>query len=411
MFKRLIPLLILAIGAGGFLLLKLTRSEPEAVAPRERSWRVEVMVVEPAVRAPVVPLYGEVVAPAQTLVSATLAGRIDSRPVRDGQQVVEGDLLVALDKADVEPALEQAEADVADLQAQIESEKVRYRNDREALAVERELLENARRQLQRTQSLVERELASRENLDAAADAVARARLTVTTRERAVAEHPSRLQSLQARLARARAALAAARRDARRSRVSAPFDGVVTNIQVAPGDQVARGEPLLSIYPERGLELRARVPQRYRRELLEALASGATLEAESDQGSHRFVLTGFVGTSDPAGTDAILRLQGASADGLRPGELVPVTLERPPRPGTVALPFSALYGSDSIYLMTDDQRMRRIAVERVGEARADNGERQVLVAGPALESGSQVIVTHLPNAMTGLKVQVAGESAE
>ncbi|WP_444677097.1 hypothetical protein [Halomonas sp. E19] len=78
--------------------------------------------------------------------------------------------------------------------------------------------------------------------------MARARLTVATREGAIAEHPARLQSLEARLARAEAVREAAQRDVLRSRVEAPFEGIVTGVRVAPGDQVGARAALLSLYP-------------------------------------------------------------------------------------------------------------------------------------------------------------------
>ncbi|MEE2762791.1 MAG: HlyD family efflux transporter periplasmic adaptor subunit [Pseudomonadota bacterium] len=413
MSKRLLPLIILALGVLGFLALKMTRPEPAEVSASERSWRVSTQRVEPGSHTPLLPLYGQVVAPEQLDVTATLAGRIDARPVSEGQRVQAGDLLVALDDADIEPVLAQARAQVDDLKAQLAAEQVRHRNDSAAIRSERNIRDNASRQLERTKALVQRNLASQEDLEAATDALARAELTVSTRQRAIDEHPSRVQSLGAKLAQAEANLATIERDAQRARLTAPFDGVVTGIQVAPGDLVARNEPLLSLYPDQSLELRARVPAQFRSELLDALARGETLNASSKDGSHRFELVRFAGTADPAGTEAILALVG-NGGGLRPGELLPVNLQRPERANTVAVPFSALYGANALYLMTEDQRMQRITVERVGEARAGNGERWLLVAGDALEPGARLITTHLPNAMTGLKVEpvdAAGEAAE
>jgi multidrug efflux pump subunit AcrA (membrane-fusion protein) len=412
MSKKLIPLLILAAGILGFMALKMTRPEPAAVNATERSWRVEIQKVEPGTHTPVLPLYGQVVAPEQLTVRATLAGRIGERPVAEGQRVREGELLVALDSADIEPALAQAESQVNDLQAQIRSEEVRYRNDQRALASEQAILENARRQLERTRSLVNRELASREALEAASDAAARAELAVTTRQRAIDEHPARLQSLEARLAQARASLDSTRRDAGRARVVAPFDGIVTDIQVATGDRVSGNQALLSLYPVTGLELRARVPERYLGELQAALARGDTLTATTAGETHRFRLVRFAGTSDPSGTEAILELAG-EPDGIRPGALVPVTLERAARDRAVAIPFTALYGADSVYLMSSDGRMERATIQRIGEVRSADGERRMLVAGDELVSGARLITTHLPNAVTGLKVDVAdaGDSAQ
>ena len=388
MSKRLIPVIILAVGILGFLFLKMTRPEPAQVSATERSWRVQVQVVEPGVHTPLLPLYGEVVAPEQVSVVATLAGRIGERPVAEGQRVNAGDLLVALDTQDIEPVLAQAKAQVADLEAQIRSEQVRYRNDQAAL---------------------KSDLASRENLESVTDGAARAELVVSVRQRANDEHPARLQSLEARLAQAAATLATTQRDAERSRVVARFDGVVTDVQVAVGDQVSRNQKLFSVYAVKGLELRARVPDMYRAELSGALAEGKDLYAYSDKREIRFRFERFAGTSDPAGTEAILALAG-DAGGLRPGALLPVSLERPARSATVAVPFSALYGADSVYLMTDDNRMRRVLVERVGEALSANGERRLLIAGEALNPGARLIVTHLPNALTGLKVDVTGDES-
>ena len=404
MLKRLLPLIILAVGVLVFITLKATRPEPAEVTATERSWRVEVQAIKPGSQLPVLPLYGEMLAPDQQTITATLAGRVAERPVSEGMSVKQGDLLLALDEADTGPALAQARAQVDDLDAQISSEQVRYRNDQEALKSEQAIVANARRQFERIESLVGRNLASRENLEAATDALARAELTVSTRQRAIQEHPARLQSLEAKLAQARANLSATERDVDRARVVAPFDGVVTGIEVAVGDQVSRNEPLLTVYPTRGLEVRARVPQVFQNELITALGQGQTLTAISDNG-HEFVLARFAGLSDPAGTEAVLELQGEPG-GLRPGALLPLTLERPARQQAVDVPFSALYGADSVYLMTEDGRMQRVEVERIGEARSENGERRLLIAGEQLTPGARLITTHLPNAVTGLKVELA-----
>jgi multidrug efflux pump subunit AcrA (membrane-fusion protein) len=409
MTKKLIPVLILAVGIAGFMILRMTRPEPAEVSATERSWRVQVQRIEPGTQTPVLPLYGQVLAPEQLTVTATLVGRIGARPVTEGQRVNEGDLLVALDDADIQPALTQAEAQVKDLEAQIRSEQVRFRNDRSALASEQAILANARRQLERTRSLVNRNLASHEALETATDAAARAELTVNTRQRAIEEHPARLQSLEAKLAQAEANRVSTRRDAERARMTAPFDGIVTDIQVAEGDQVSRNEPLLSLYPVDGLELRARVPEMFSGEILAALARGETLTATSAGDRHQFRLARFAGTSDPSGTEAILELEG-DPKGIRPGGLMPVTLERAARGNTVAIPFSALYGADSVYLLSSAGRMQRARIERIGEARGSNGERRLLVSGKALVAGAQLITTHLPNAITGLKVDVADSGA-
>lgn len=405
MIRKILPLLIIVAGIAVFALLRMTSPEPAEVTATERSWRVAVQEVELATRVPVLPLYGEVVAPEKQAITASLAGRIAEKSVREGVRVKKGQLLLALDEADIQPVLAQARSQVADLEAQVRSEEVRYQNDRKALKSEKAILDNARRQHERVRSLVERNLASRENLEVATDALARAELTVTTRERAIDEHPARLQSLEAKLSQARANLSAVELDSERARVQAPFDGMVTDVQVAVGDRVSPNQALFSLYPLDGLEVRARVPQVFQAELFAALDRGETLTAQAEDGSQKFVLSRFAGLSDPAGTEAVLELLNEPR-GLRPGALQTLTLERPPRENTVAIPFSAIYGADSVYIMTDDSRMQRVPVQRIGEARSENGERHLLIASDQLKSGMHLITTHLPNAVTGLKVEEA-----
>jgi hypothetical protein len=148
-------------------------------------------------------------------------------------------------------------------------------------------------------------------------------------------------------------------------------------------------------------------------LQSAVEAGTRLEAVSEDGLHRFVLTGFAGTSNPSGTEAILSLQQPAAGAsqrLRPGGLLPVMLQRTPVRNSIAMPYSALYGSDTVYLMTSENRMRRVRVDRLGEVSAADGERHLLVANPELQAGQSLITTHLPNAMSGLKVQLAGSGS-
>lgn len=406
MTRRLIPLLIIVAGLVVFQVLRMTRPEPESVGQAERAWPVQVMVAMPATLRPALPVYGEVSAPDLMTVTASVTGQVAERPVGEGAAVAAGDLLVAMDPADVEPQLRQAEAEVADLDAQIRSEEVRAETDRKALARERAVRDSARRQLERTRSLQSNNLTSQRELDNARDALEQAELAVTLREQGVAGHPSALASLEARLQRAQAALDAARRDAGRATATAPFAGIVARVEVAEGDRVTSGSPLLSLYHPGALDVRARIPADFARTLEAELGRGRSVEAMSEDGGHRFQLVRFAGESDPRGPLGIFRLQDRGSSWLRPGDMVPLVVFRPPLENVVPVPYSALYGSDSLYVMTAEQRMRRLDVERVGDLLREDGDYDAIVRSDQLNEGDRIIITHLPNAIEGLKVSVA-----
>ncbi|MEQ5857552.1 HlyD family efflux transporter periplasmic adaptor subunit [Halomonas sp. EF61] len=400
MLKRLLPILVLAIGVGGFWLLKVTRPAPPPVTVEEREWPVAAMTLSLGRHAPTLALYGEVLAPDRLRLVASLDGHVGQRPVRDGDRVEEGDLLVALAEEDVVPVVTRAEAEVARLEAEIEAEKIRFESDRQALAREQSLLDNARSQLERMRSLVRRNLASRAELDADENEIARAQVTLVSRQGELDGHPARLTSLEAQRRQAEASLAEARRDARRARAEAPFAGIVTAVEVAPGDRVREGDALLDLIPLDGLEVRARVPRGVQSELVSSLADGARPEAVDDEGG-RYRLRALSGQGDPAGTEAILEVVSSPAR-LRPGSLVSLSLARPEVADSAAIPFSALYGADRIYVI-EQGRLRPIEVRRHGETSGPDGGSWVIVSGEGLADGQRLAITHLPNAIEGLRV--------
>ncbi|MCA8967854.1 MAG: hypothetical protein KDC48_23440, partial [Planctomycetes bacterium] len=108
-----------------------------------------------------------------------------------------------------------------------------------------------------------------------------------------------------------------------------------------------------------------------------------------------------------GVDALFRVRGG-AERLAMGRTVELVLALPPERGVVALPLEALYGTDRVFLL-DGDRMREVAVERVGERRDEDGEVRVLLRGPALVEGARVVTTQLPNAIDGLRVKLAGDA--
>jgi hypothetical protein len=72
-----------------------------------------------------------------------------------------------------------------------------------------------------------------------------------------------------------------------------------------------------------------------------------------------------------------------------------------------LPFAALSGGERIYTVVDG-RLQAVPIERVGET-GEGSQSKVLVRGAGLGPGTRVMVTHLPNAVDGLKVQEVGDA--
>jgi len=397
---------ILGTGIGIFAILKLSGPVQQPVESRERVWRVDTLMAQPAQLSPTLTLYGRVETPELLRAAAPADGRVAAVEVREGQRIEPGRLLLSMDPRDFVPRVQQAQADVDDLQAQLKRERLQHAANQDALAHERELLELAESALKRARDLRERKLGSDVAVDQARENWQRQLLAVTTRQLAVDEHGARLRQYKARLERARAVLTEAQLDQERSVVTATFTGFVAGVDVAAGDQVKRADTLLTLYPSNALEVRAKLPAPYQQELLATLNAGRTLQATALAGATEIVLhlDRVSGEADPSGIDGLFRIR-RGAELLRLGSMVTLRLQRDPQAGVVAVPYTALYGNDRLYKLVDG-RLQGITVMALGDYAGAGDQSMLLVKSPQLQAGDQLVTTHLPNAVTGLRAEAA-----
>jgi multidrug efflux pump subunit AcrA (membrane-fusion protein) len=409
MLRRLLPILLLALGAGGLAALALTQPQPQPLEAREKAWIVKVASAEPRTLSPILTLYARVDSPRAATLRAPVTADVLEVPALEGAEAAQGSVLVRLDDRDAQFIVSQREADVAEAEAELARELSRHANDRRALEHEKRLLELARREVERAEQLATRDLGSASGLDASRQAEARQALAVDDRRTAIAEHTSRKAALDARLARARALLSRAALDLQRTRVTAPFGARIASVQVAPGDRVRAGDALLTLFDAERLELRTQIPTRYLPVLRESLSARRTIRARAEVDGETVIAVldrlGAEVTRGRGGTDALFTIEEPSRPTLELGRTLELAVSLPAVEQAISLPAEALYGSNRVYLL-EDSRMRGIRVERIGDARGPRGEHRVLVRSPELGAGRQIIVTQLPNAVNGLKVRIA-----
>jgi len=408
MLRRLLPILFLALGAGGLAALAITKPAPQPLEVREKVWIVSVAQASPGRLRPTRTLYARVDSPRVATLSAAVTADVQAVPVREGRSVASGDLLVRLDDRDARLVVAQRDADVAEVRAELASELRRHDSDKIALTHEQRLLELARREVERAERLATRDLGSASGLDTTRQSEARQALALDNRRMAIEEHESRRAALEARLARAEALAAQARLDLERTEVRAPFGGRVASVAVAPGDRVRAGDDLLTLFDHTLMELRAQVPTHDLVRLRAALDAGESVEARARVGSAtvhaRLDRLGAAVQRGRGGADALFSVLDPEKHGLELGRTFALTVLLPAVDGVVALPAEALYGGDRVYLLDDDSRLAGVAVQRAGEFEDEQGRQLLLVRSPALASGATVVTTQLPNAVDGLKVR-------
>jgi membrane fusion protein (multidrug efflux system) len=197
-----------------------------------------------------------------TRLSSRVAGEVLSVAVDDFQRVKQGQLLIQIDPADYEAQVAQAEAGVLGARAaldnlanQIELQYATIAQAQAAQAAAEALEVEARQEQERQQSLSQTDAGTRQRLEQAVAAYGKAQADVHASRAVVAEQKHQQEVLQgtrkqraADLEAAKAVLTAAKLKLGYTKIIAPFDGVVSERQVQPGDYVNIGSNLINVVP-------------------------------------------------------------------------------------------------------------------------------------------------------------------
>ncbi len=198
------------------------------------------------------------------------AGRLVALAAREGDRVVAGQELARLDEVELAARRAQAVAQVegagarlAELEAGFRPEEVAQAAAAAAAAAER--VADAERDLERTRTLFEGKAVAREALDKAALALelARRQREQTDEQLTLVRRGARAEQIaaaRAQVAQAEAAVATLDALLAKTRLLAPFDGVVTVRHREPGEIVAPGAPVVTLMNPDDRWVRIYVPE-------------------------------------------------------------------------------------------------------------------------------------------------------
>ncbi len=285
---------------------------------------------------------GTVRAQLHAVIEAKVSGKIEQMLVVPGQEVTNGELLVQLDAREVQAQLDQATA----LRQQAESD------------------------LKRATDLFQQKILSSSEFDAA----------------------------QSKFRVADAAASEAKTLLGYTKVTAPFDGVITHKDADVGDLAVPGKPLLEMEDPRHLRLEADVPEA----LVDKIKLGDTLPIRIS--ALETNLTGVVSeiapSADTGSRTFVVKLNLPSVSGLRAGQF-----------GRVAVPtgeVSALRVPASAVIQRGDMELLFVvagdhAQLRIVKTGARVGDEVEIVSG--LNSGETVVTSDVDDLMDGQPVVV------
>ncbi len=403
--KFLIPVAILGAGVIGFGLLKVDEVPEEPEVQKERAWLVNTQSIQKQTISPSVRLYGRVVTPTFSTLSAIVDGEIIQVNAKSGQSVESGDVLIRLDSRNLETQLRQTEAELNRTHASIARESQRLTTDQEILEHEKRLLELAVESLERARTLKSRNLISQADFDSFERAEQQAHLAVTAREASIREFDSRAAVLEADIERIQASLDKVLLDIEDTVISAPYTGRVTEVFVGVGNQVKNGGQLLSMYDHNNLEVLSMIPNRYIGEIRKSVTDGHHPQATAELDDHVLKLTfdrlGSIIDQGRGGVDAYFSLV---SNPLQP-ELtrsIDLVLTMSPVENAFTIPYIAIFGLDKVYKI-DAGLLKSVTIRRHGQVFRD-GNSLVVATSDGLADGDTLVTTQLTNAIDGLRVK-------
>lgn len=303
-------------------------TKQEAATPA--SWptmAVRAQVVETKQRVATEEVVGTVRARLRSVIEAKVSGKVDQMLVVPGQQVKTGELLAHIDAREVQARLDQAIA----------------------------LRQQAEADLKRDGSLLEQKILAQSQYD----------------------------NTQARFRVAQGAVLEAETLIGYTKVSAPFDGVITRKHADVGDLAAPGKPLLEMEDSRTLRLEADVPEAVVSKV--SLGDKLAVRIAAIETQLEGTVSEIAPTADPVSRTFLVKLDLPAKPGLRAGQFGRVAMPVG-EASALRVPASAIVvrGQMEIVFVATDQRAN-LRLVKTGKRLGDEVE---IVSG--LSTGEKVV---------------------
>lgn len=331
---------------------------------------------------------GTITARTASTLSGKIMGTVKAVNVREGDSVRQGDILVVLDKRQVDAGLRQSEAGLS------EAGKAETAA-RSAMTAARAGAELAQATYKRYEKLYKEESATRQEFEEVEARHRQAQAALSQAEAMVAAAQSRVQQ-------ARAAVSGADISQKDATILAPYDGIVTAKMITVGDLASPGTPLLTLEKKGGFQAELVLPEHH----IQAVRIGQSLEVSIPAQQDSPLMTGTVDTivpmADQRSRSFTVKVNLPETAVLRSGMFARASIPVG-EGGMLLIPESALVvqGQLTGYFLVDDARIARFRLMRTGR---HFGNQIEIVSG--MKAGTRYVVSPPEQLKDGMKVEDA-----
>ncbi len=361
------------------------RGKPAGPAGRPVVTDVETVTVAASPREKIAEAVGTVRAVTIAAVAPQVMGRVTSVLVTEGSAVAKGAVLATIDDEAIRAQLAAAEG------ARLEADAGREEAEG-AIAQAEAAKALAEKTFERFRRLSEEKVVTRQEFD---EVEAKKTVAVKEYERAL----ERRAQMAARVVQAEAGENAARTALSRTRVTAPFSGIVTEKRIDAGSMAVPGTPIVVMEDPRRYRIEASVPET----LLPVVKRGLPVDVLLDSSPGRTIPATITEVSplvDPA-TRTFTAKADVRGPGLRTGLYGRIRI-RAGKGTVLAVPKRAISragGYEGLFVVTPDNTARLVLVT-TGTASGDEVE---VLSG--IQPGTRVAVSPVERLVDGARVEL------
>ena len=379
--KFLPALLILGFFISVYSWLQATKLTVRPQVPEEQTWIVQSVAVQQVDVQPLQQAFGTVLAAREAHLRFGVAGEVDrvSDNLRNGADVKTGAILASLDTERLQLALDKVEV-------QIKAETTQIKEFTSQLALRQRMAERA-------QSLSDKGVGSQAELDGA--------------ELAVSQASNQLSMAKSRLAELKVSLRRHRKDLEDAVLRAPFDGSLSGVDLALGNQVSSTYLVATLTDLSSLEVSFVVPADIYANVTNLIGQQVTLSWSSEgtvvsETTATITRAEVVVDRTEGGGRLYAELPDDAARSVPPGAFVEVSYYGRELTNVIELPEEALVGQDQVFVIEQGRAMQRQVVL------LHRSPGWIWVRGD-LKTGDKVIATRLPGIGDGLRVRAVASA--
>ncbi|TCO71709.1 efflux RND transporter periplasmic adaptor subunit [Rhodovulum euryhalinum] len=373
---------------------------------RERVFAANVVTLTPETIAPVLTAFGEVQSRRTLELRAEAGGRVvELHPAfQEGGRVAAGELILRVDPATAQWALDVARTDLSEAEADLRDARRTLELAGEELAATEEQTRLRKLALARQEDLRARGVGTDAAVEDAALAAAAANQAVVARRQAQAQAEAALATARTGLDRARIRLAEAERALADTELYATFSGTLSDVSLVEGGLVSTNERVADLIDAGALEVAFRVSTEQYTRLIDANGAlrPATVSVVLDVFGADLTATGRLtresGSVAEGQVGRMLYADLDAAPGFRPGDFVTVRVEEPPLESVARLPATAVSSASEVLVLAADDRLE---LHRVELLRRQGDE--VIVRASGLY-GREVVTERSPLLGAGIRVR-------